>query len=251
MISREPVYLTLPQRHRRVLWRLKITSFSSGHVALQTKCIKGMAWKWTLMCDKMSLFMSLTDVLLDTFSALRKNTCCLGDDNIWSEHSGLDMEKCHLSSWEDVRVGRLVRRQSCVDEICGTVDFLMFVTFVIPPKPFNNHCLRIQSFLFCYIWTSFWGHHLLHSRWPSPYESKGPKREQKAYNFESQNEMFGIKHLAFKAKRKKVASGWQSITFKGKGIHGVKRSKEGTHCKENPTVCQSHWLSKDTDIKSQ
>lgn len=77
------------------------------------------------------------------FFCLEKGHLLFGDDNIWLEHSGLDMEKCHLSSWEDARVGRLVRRQSCVDEICGTVDLLMFVTFVIPSKPFNNHWSRI------------------------------------------------------------------------------------------------------------
>lgn len=149
------------KRHRRLLWSLRVTSSSSGHVALQTKCIKGMPWKWTLICDKMSLFMSVMDVLLDASSALRKDTCCLGDDNIWLEHSGLAMEKCHSSSWEDARVGWLVRRQSCVDEICDTVDFLMSVTFVIPSKPLNNHWSRIPTPSFsCYIWTYLWRHHL-------------------------------------------------------------------------------------------
>ncbi len=198
-MSHGPVYLTLPQNTEECCEGSRWHNFPLVFVDLQTKCIKAMAWKWTLMCDKMSLFMSLTDILLDTFSALRKDTCCFGDDNIWLEHSGLDMEKCHLSSWEDARVGRLLRRQSCMDEICGPVDFLMFVTFVIPFNPFNNHWTRIPSPSF----SATFGHlsedftfstlagHLRN-------ESKGPKREQKAYNVESQNEMVGIKYLTFK-----------------------------------------------------
>lgn len=86
---------------------------------------------------------------------------------------------------------------------------------------------------------------------------QSPNREQKTYNFESQNVMVGIKHITFKAKKKMVALSCirmtKSTTFKGKRALIAQETQlsvnlidfQKTQTSKANSICKNSWHTLD------